>query len=128
MLCAKHQEGQLRDVYTGGRQESAVAANIERALTQRDEFGRIMTPKERFRVLNYGCAPVALARQALIGFPACMGLRWHCQLGTENKLNAHVAGDGCDPSQTLQVITGSSSLYQAKILARGTPGTVGACL
>ncbi len=33
-----------------------MAANIERALTQRDEFGRIMTPKERFRVLNYGCA------------------------------------------------------------------------
>ena len=52
------QEGQLRDVYTGGRQESAVAANIERALTQRDEFGRIMTPKERFRVLNYGCVRV----------------------------------------------------------------------
>ena len=50
------QEGQLRDVYTGGRQETVVAANIERALTQRDEFGRIMTPKERFRVLNYGCA------------------------------------------------------------------------
>ena len=35
-----------------------MAANIERALTQRDEFGRIMTPKERFRVLNYGCALV----------------------------------------------------------------------
>jgi len=46
-------EGQLTDVYTGGRQDNYHAAAIERALTQRDEFGNIMTPKERFRNLCY---------------------------------------------------------------------------
>ena len=46
-------EGQLTDVYTGGRQDNFHAAAIERALTQRDEFGNIMTPKERFRNLCY---------------------------------------------------------------------------
>jgi hypothetical protein len=30
-----------------------MAASIESALTRRDEFGRIMTPKERWRELNY---------------------------------------------------------------------------
>jgi hypothetical protein len=28
-----------------------MAQRIETALTQRDEFGRVMTPKERFRVM-----------------------------------------------------------------------------
>lgn len=41
----------LDDVYKGGDHESQREANIERALTQRDEFGRLMTPKERFRDL-----------------------------------------------------------------------------
>ena len=40
-------------MYTGGRQDNFHAAAIERALTQRDEFGNIMTPKERFRNLCY---------------------------------------------------------------------------
>jgi U4/U6.U5 tri-snRNP-associated protein 1 len=43
----------LQDVYTGGAHEEATAQRIEVALTQRDEFGRIMTPKERFRQLCY---------------------------------------------------------------------------
>lgn len=47
-------DGQLKDVYTGGRHEGAIAAAIERALTQRDEFGNVMTPKERFRSLCHG--------------------------------------------------------------------------
>lgn len=41
----------LDDVYTGGTQEDRMARSIEAALTQRDEFGRVMTPKERFRTL-----------------------------------------------------------------------------
>lgn len=41
----------LEDVYSGGNHTDRTAANIEQALTQRDEFGRIMTPKERFRDL-----------------------------------------------------------------------------
>jgi U4/U6.U5 tri-snRNP-associated protein 1 len=41
----------LEDVYTGGAQEDRMARSIEAALTQRDEFGRVMTPKERFRTL-----------------------------------------------------------------------------
>jgi U4/U6.U5 tri-snRNP-associated protein 1 len=41
----------LHDVYTGGSHEDAMSQRIEVALTQRDEFGRVMTPKERFRVM-----------------------------------------------------------------------------
>lgn len=41
----------LDDVYTGGAQEEPLARSIEAALTQKDEFGRVMTPKERFRSL-----------------------------------------------------------------------------
>lgn len=50
----------LEDVYTGGSQEDRLARSIEAALTQRDEFGRVMTPKERFRTLCHqfhGIAP-----------------------------------------------------------------------
>ena len=48
---------QLADVYTGGRHDSNMDAHIEAALTRRDEFGRVMTPKEAFRALCYKCAP-----------------------------------------------------------------------
>lgn len=41
----------LEEVYTGGSHEDRLARSIEAALTQRDEFGRVMTPKERFRTL-----------------------------------------------------------------------------
>lgn len=56
VMAAQHltRNGQLKDVYSGGRQSSALEEKIERALTQRDEFGNIMTPKERFRNLCYG--------------------------------------------------------------------------
>ncbi len=61
-MAAQHltRSGQLKDVYSGGRQSSALEEKIERALTQRDEFGNIMTPKERFRHLCYGCAAFPL--------------------------------------------------------------------
>ncbi len=43
----------LNDVYTGGRQEDRLARSVEAALTTKDEFGRVITPKERFRNLCY---------------------------------------------------------------------------
>lgn len=41
----------LEDIYKGGNHTDRISTSIEQALTQRDEFGRIMTPKERFRDL-----------------------------------------------------------------------------
>jgi U4/U6.U5 tri-snRNP-associated protein 1 len=38
-------------VYRAGDHASAQDASIEAALTERDEFGRVLTPKERFRRL-----------------------------------------------------------------------------
>ena len=43
-------------VYQGGRHKEKLASDIETALTRRDEFGRVMTPKEAFRALCYKCA------------------------------------------------------------------------
>ncbi|KAK9806920.1 hypothetical protein WJX72_007494 [[Myrmecia] bisecta] len=43
----------LEDVYKGGAHEDKIAADVELALTQRDEYGRVMTPKERYRQLCY---------------------------------------------------------------------------
>lgn len=45
-----HTQG-LDDVYTGGRQVDRVARSVEAALTVKDRFGRVLTPKERFRQL-----------------------------------------------------------------------------
>lgn len=44
---------QLSDIYTGGRHDREMDSHIEAALTKRDEFGRVMTPKEAFRALCY---------------------------------------------------------------------------
>ena len=63
-------EGQLTDVYTGGRQDNFHAAAIERALTQRDEFGNIMTPKERFRNLCYRCEASQWCPDSLLKYPS----------------------------------------------------------
>lgn len=41
----------LESVYTGGRSEDAVANSVERALTRRDMYGRVQTPKQAFREL-----------------------------------------------------------------------------
>ena len=41
--------GGFSDVYSGGRTDNELAANVEVALTRKDEFGRVMTPKEAFR-------------------------------------------------------------------------------
>eukprot|EP00887_Chlorella_sp_A99_P003910 scaffold11.g3910.t1 len=50
----------LEDVYTGGRQEDQLALDVEVALTRKDEYGRILTPKEAWRQLCHrfhGIAP-----------------------------------------------------------------------
>lgn len=44
---------QIMDIYKGGRHNNITDAHIEAALTRRDEFGRVMTPKEAFRALCY---------------------------------------------------------------------------
>ena len=36
-------------MYTGGMNESRVAKSVEAALTVRDKYGRVLTPKQRFR-------------------------------------------------------------------------------
>ena len=46
-----HRSEGFMEVYKGGNHADRMSASIEQALTQRDEFGRIMTPKERFRDL-----------------------------------------------------------------------------
>jgi U4/U6.U5 tri-snRNP-associated protein 1 len=43
----------MEEVYTGGSHDDYQQARIEVALTRRDEFGRVMTPKDRWRQLNY---------------------------------------------------------------------------
>ena len=43
-------------VYQGGGHKEKLASDIETALTRRDEFGRVMTPKEAFRALCHKCA------------------------------------------------------------------------
>eukprot|EP00983_Pelagomonas_calceolata_P118215 1160484-Pelagomonas_calceolata.AAC.3 len=53
-LEAAHSPGEgLGDVYRGGAHEDRLARSIEMALTTKDEFGQVMTPKERFRQLCY---------------------------------------------------------------------------
>jgi len=43
--------GGYKDVYSGGRTEDKLALDVEVALTRKDEYGRILTPKEAFRQL-----------------------------------------------------------------------------
>lgn len=43
----------LEDVYTGGSEKDKYARDVEAALTRRDEYGRIITPKEAYRQLCY---------------------------------------------------------------------------
>ena len=62
MLC--DQAGMLQ-VSQGGRHTEKLASEFETALTRRDEYGRVMTPKEAFRELCYKCAhePVGVCEQ-----------------------------------------------------------------
>lgn len=68
----------LDEVYTGGKGEDRMARSVEVALTQRDEFGRVLTPKERFRELSY---------------------RFHGKAPSKNKIEAKMKKD----AQTLAI-------------------------
>ena len=62
----------MGEVYTGGRNEDKLARDIENALTERDEWGRILTPRERFRRQCYECVPFSAVR-----VPSCwLGYCW----------------------------------------------------
>lgn len=43
--------GGFKDVYTGGSEEDKLARDVEIALTKKDQYGRILTPKEAWRQL-----------------------------------------------------------------------------
>ena len=43
--------GGFKDVFTGGSSEDALARDVEIALTRKDKYGRILTPKEAWRQL-----------------------------------------------------------------------------
>ncbi len=64
-------------MYSGGLHEDRLQRSIEAALTTKDEFGRVQTPKERFRRLCHECvrpacaaAPYALHTQLCPSRPA----------------------------------------------------------
>ena len=43
----------LEEVYKSGGHKDNLANRVEDALTRRDEFGRVMTPKQAFREVCY---------------------------------------------------------------------------
>ena len=71
----------LDEVYKGGRHDHRLAEKIESALTQRDEYGRVMTPKERFRQLAYQCVSCLCVKRC------CM---WNWSVW--RKIEGHAAG------------------------------------
>jgi U4/U6.U5 tri-snRNP-associated protein 1 len=46
-------DNNVRDVIESYNDDNQFAQDIESALTRKDEFGRVMTPKEAFRQLCY---------------------------------------------------------------------------
>lgn len=61
-------------MYTGGRQEDKLALDVEVALTRKDEYGRILTPKEAFRQLCYRCAASSRSQLRCPGGAPCSSL------------------------------------------------------
>ena len=43
----------LEDVYQSGAHADEIANRVELALTRRDEYGRVLTPKQAFREVSY---------------------------------------------------------------------------
>ncbi len=43
----------LEDVYQSGAHSDEIANRVELALTRRDEYGRVLTPKQAFREVSY---------------------------------------------------------------------------
>ena len=48
----------LEDVYQSGAHSDEIANRVELALTRRDEYGRVLTPKQAFREVSYRCVCV----------------------------------------------------------------------
>lgn len=62
-------------MYSGGRTEDRQALSVEVALTRKDEYGRILTPKELFRQQCHkwaggGCWLYSCARGGMFLIPA----------------------------------------------------------
>jgi len=43
----------LEDVYQSGGHSDEIANRVELALTRRDEYGKVLTPKQAFREVSY---------------------------------------------------------------------------
>lgn len=43
----------LEEVYQSGGHADQIANRVEMALTRRDEYGRVLTPKQAFREVSY---------------------------------------------------------------------------
>lgn len=43
----------LEEVYQSGAHSDEIANRVELALTRRDEYGRVLTPKQAFREVSY---------------------------------------------------------------------------
>ena len=55
----------LEDVYQSGAHADEIANRVELALTRRDEYGRVLTPKQAFREVSYRCVQCSRLRSAL---------------------------------------------------------------
>ena len=59
----------LEDVYQSGAHSDEIANRVELALTRRDEYGRVLTPKQAFREVSY--------RWVLVWLVTLVALRHH---------------------------------------------------
>lgn len=51
----------LDEVYQSGAHSDEIANRVELALTRRDEYGRVLTPKQAFREVSYRWVPSDVA-------------------------------------------------------------------
>jgi len=132
----------LGDVYRGGAHEDRLARSIEMALTTKDEFGQVMTPKERFRQLCYefhGKAPSKnkqeirlqkAAEEIARRKNATSEIAHHQEVeglrkATEKTHQPYVVLQGKGAAETLKAATAAGS-EKAKIPPPPPPGSSGA--
>ncbi|KAF5836904.1 SART-1 protein [Dunaliella salina] len=132
----------LGDVYRGGAHEDRLARSIEMALTTKDEFGQVMTPKERFRQLCYefhGKAPSKnkqeirlqkAAEEIARRKNATSEIAQHQEVeglrkATEKTHQPYVVLQGKGAAETLKAATAAGS-EKAKIPPPPPPGSSGA--
>ena len=56
----------LEDVYQSGAHQDEVANRVELALTRRDEYGRVLTPKQAFREVSYRLGHCESCKHAML--------------------------------------------------------------